>query len=216
MLAALQQDSEEAACEKVVELLRGAAAPQAIWDGLFCGAAELLLCQPGIIALHAVTTTNALHYAYRTSADDTTRRLLLLQDAAFLPMFRRAMRGRGQLREAAIERLEPGSVSANGPKAIDEIFTELGRDRQAAVGKTLAYLQGVGPAEDFMDVARRWLLRKGSDPHDYKFSMAALEDYYHISPGWRDRYLAAGVLQLRGPGDRDSDVVKRARAALPG
>ena len=44
---------------------------------------------------------------YLTSGDDQTRRLLLLQAAAFLPMFRQAMEGRGHLREMAIDRLEP-------------------------------------------------------------------------------------------------------------
>jgi hypothetical protein len=67
-----------------------------------------------------------------------------------------------------------------------------------------------------MDAARRLVLLKGDDPHDYKFSMAALEDYYQVSPAWRDRYLAASVLQLRGSGDRDNELVKPIRESLPG
>ena len=82
-------------------------APQSIWDALFDGAGELLLRQPGIVSLHAVTTTNALHYAYQASGDDQTRRLLLLQNAAFLTLFRGAMGGRGKVGEARIDRLEP-------------------------------------------------------------------------------------------------------------
>jgi hypothetical protein len=78
-------------------LLKGGTAPQSIWDALFCGAAELLLRQPGIVALHALTTTNALHFAYQTTGDDATRRLLMLQNAAFLPMFRAAIEGRGKV-----------------------------------------------------------------------------------------------------------------------
>ena len=216
LLAALRQGAEDAACDVAVQLLRREAAPQSLWDALFCGAAELLLRQPGIVALHAVTTTNALHYAYLTSGDDQTRRLLLLQTAAFLPMFRQAMEGRGHLREMAIDRLEPIPLSGDGSKAVEEIFAEIGRDRQAAAGKTLAYLQAKGSAEDFMETARRLVLLKGNDPHDYKFSVAALEDYYHVSPAWRDRFLAASVLQLRGSGGKDNSLVNRIRAAVQG
>ena len=56
-------------------------APRSLWDALFDGAGELLMRQPGIVSLHAVTTTNALHYAFQASADDRTRKLLLLQGA---------------------------------------------------------------------------------------------------------------------------------------
>jgi len=166
--------------------------------------------------LHAVTTTNALHFAYQTGDDDRTRRLLLLQNAAFLPMFRRAMEGRGPLRELSIDGLQPSATDGGGPKAVDEIFSEVSRDRMAAASKVLAYLGTGGSVTDLMDAARRLIFLKGDDPHDYKFSVAALEDFFHVSPPWRDRYLAAGVLQLRGSGDRDNELVKRTAAALQG
>ena len=44
--------------------------------------------EPGLVALHAVTSTNALHFAYQTCESDETRKMLLLQNAAFLPLFR--------------------------------------------------------------------------------------------------------------------------------
>jgi len=216
LLAALRQGTEDTVCDVAIQLLRREVAPQSLWDAIFCGAAELLLRQPGIVALHAVTTTNALHYAYLTSGDDQSRRLLLLQAAAFLPMFRQAMEGRGHLREMAIDRLEPIPLSGDGSKAVEEIFGEIGRNRQTAAGKTLAYLQAKGSAENFMDTARRLVLLKGNDPHDYKFSVAALEDYYHVSPDWRDRFLAASVLQLRGSGGKDNSLVNRIRSAVQG
>jgi hypothetical protein len=214
LLATLRQGSDEAACAKVVELLRGGAAPQSIWDGLFCGAAELLLRQPGIVALHAVTTTNALHYAFQASEDDTTRRLLLLQNAAFLPLFREAMRGRGELREAAIDQLSAVPLASRGEKAVEDIFATLNADRQAGVGQTLAYLQTQGTVENLMAAGRHLILLKGDDAHDYKFSAAALEDYYHLSPAWRDRYLAACMIRLRGSDEKDNGLIQRVKAAL--
>ena len=216
LLAALRQGGEDATCDVAIQLLRRKAAPQSLWDALFCGAAELLLRQPGIVALHAVTTANALHYAYATSGEDQTRRLLLLQTAAFLPMFRQAMAGRGRLREMALDKLEPVPLSGDNSKAVEEVFAEIGRDRQAAAGKTLAYVRAKGSAEDFLAMARRLVLLKGNDPHDYKFSVAALEDYYHVSPAWRDRFLAASVFQLRGSAGKDNPLVERIRSAVQG
>ncbi len=116
----------------------------------------------------------------------------------------------------AIDKLEPVPLSGDGAKAVEEIFAEIGRDRQAAAGKTLAYLRAKGSAEDFLAAARRLVLVKGNDPHDYKFSVAALEDYYHVSPAWRDRFLAASVLQLRGSAGKDNPLINRIRAAVQG
>jgi hypothetical protein len=55
---------------------------------------------------------------------------------------------------------------------------------------------------------------KGDDAHDYKFSSAVLEDYYHVSPNWRDYYLAANVYKLQTTQRADNDLVQRTRAAL--
>jgi hypothetical protein len=47
-----------------------------------------MLQRPGIVAVHANTSANALHDASRQTRDPQTRRLLLLQAAAFMPLFR--------------------------------------------------------------------------------------------------------------------------------
>ena len=60
-------------------MLNRGTSPQAVWDALFLGAGELLLRQPGIVALHAVTSTNALHYACQITGQ---RRDAPLADAA--------------------------------------------------------------------------------------------------------------------------------------
>lgn len=161
-----------------------------------------------------LTTTNALHFASQTSGDDATRQLLMLQNTAFLPMFREAMAGRGKLSDVAIDRLQPQPVANSGSKAVVEVFTELSVNRMTAVKKALAHLQTTGSAQDLMDTARRLILVKADEPHDYKLSVAVLEDYFAVSPAWRDRYLAASLLRLRSPADQDNKLVARIRAAL--
>jgi hypothetical protein len=214
MLAALRQADENEASEKVVELLNQGIAPQSIWDALLLGAGELLVRQPGIVALHAVTTTNALRYAWDYSASDETRRMLLLQNAAFLPMFRDAMTGRGKVGDQKIDELQPVATSEHEQQAVEEIFSDVGRDRMAAAGKTLAYVNSHANPQAFIDAARVLIFLKGTNAHDYKFSSAVLEDYQHVSPQYRAPFLASSVFNLRGSSGPDNKLVQRTRAAL--
>jgi hypothetical protein len=213
LLQTLRQASTDDASEAVADQLNRGVAPQSIWDALFNSAAELMMRQPGIMAIHAVTTTNALHMAFRTATDDATRRLVLLQNAAFIPMFR----GQPKTKPAtAIDQMAPGALAQTGPSAIDEIFADIARHPDRAARKTLAYLQQQQPPQAFMDAARHELVRKGSNAHDYKFTSAVLEDYAHVSPAWRDRYLAASIFNLYGSEHAGNPLVERIRAALQG
>jgi hypothetical protein len=216
VLQVIHGGSWQDACDVVVEQLQAGVAPQSIWDGLLDGAGELLMRQPGIVGLHTLTTSNALHFAFQTTADDETRKLLLLQNAAFLPMFRGAMTGRGKVGEQRLVELEPQSPEAQGDGALEEIFADVSRDRGQAARKVLGYLEQDGDPLALIDAARRLVFLKGNDSHDYKFSSAVLEDFYHVSPQWRNRFLAASVFNLPGSGDRDNDLVERTRAALQG
>jgi len=210
MLQTLRQASAGESSEKVVELVNRGVALQSIWDALFDGAGELLMREPGIRSLHAVTFTNALHFEWQHCHDDATRRLLLLQGAAFLPLFRGVKEDKG----TRIDDLEPVEPKAVGDQAIDDIFAEVSRDRLTAARKVLAYLKDHPQPKELIDAARVLIFLKGRDSHDYKFSSAVLEDYANVSPAWRNRYLAASVFNLRGSGASDNELVKRTRAAL--
>src|SRR5262249_45455193 len=148
--------------------------------------------QPGIVGLHCVTSVNALHYGYQTSGNDETRRLLTLQTAAFLTMFRGAMLGRGRLAELRLDTLGRQDLARPGPQAIEEIFADVSRDGLSAARKALALVQAepVAGPQALMAAARRLIFTKGRDSHDYKFSSAALEDFYNATPAWRGRFLA--------------------------
>ncbi len=220
LLAVMRQSSPEETSRKVVELLHGGIAPQSIWDASFAGVAELLLRGParqenwfaGIVALHAATTLNALRYAYEACGQDETRRFLLVQSAALAPTFRGGSGGE-ELPEGGIRRLEPEPITA-AKGAAAEIFATVSSDRRLASRKALAYLKGAGSAKELIDSARLLVFLKGQDSHDYKFSSAVLEDYAHVSPEWRDHYLASCMGIFRGSADKDNALVDRTRAAL--
>jgi len=217
MLQTLRTGSNEEASSQAAELINRGIAPQSIFDAFHVASAELLMRQPAIVALHSVTSTNALHYAFQTTANDETRRLLLLQNAAFVTNFRDAVNSRGKVKDVRIDDLAPKDEKQK-PADADQILTELGQDPMSAARNLLANLQRTAgnpaPAEDFMNAARVLIFLKGDDAHDYKFSSAVLEDYYHVSPAWRDTYLASNIFKLCSTADRDNALVERARAAL--
>lgn len=186
---------------------------QQVWDGLFLGAGELLMRQPGIVGLHTLTTLNALRYCSRTTGDANLRHLLRLQAAAFLPMFRDAMKARGKLADVKIDELQPRDE--NGEFTAADVFAELSRDRSKAASTALSVLKADrSKAKELTDEGRRLIFLKGTDSHDYKFSSAVLEDAALISPEWRDRFLAASLFWMKGSGAPDAPLVKRTRAAL--
>jgi len=210
----LRQGTANDACDQVVELLNKGVGPQSIWDAIFVEAGELLMKQPAIVPLHAVTTSNAVYFAYQTTANDETRRLLLLQNAAFITMFREQSKRRGNVADRSIEKLEPKAPEASGEAAVQEIFETLGQNPVSAAEKAMALLKEEGRAKQLIDAARVLVFMKGNDSHDYKFSSAVLEDYEHVSPRWRSTYLASNLFNLRHTRERDNSLVKRIQAAL--
>ena len=65
-----------------------------------------------------------------------------------------------------------------------------------------------------MASGRRLIFSKGNESHDYKYSSAALEDFYNVSPAWRNRFLASTMFYLKGSGGNDTELFRRAQAAI--
>lgn len=212
LLATMRTASAGEASDEVVKLLNKSLDPASVWDGLFLSAGELLARQPGIIGLHTLTSLNALHYAFHTAGEEEARQYVLLQAAAFLTMFRKRMTLRKDL---FLDKLAKVPVERDGKTdGVGEVLDEISSSREKAAGKTLAYLETTKDPDRLMAGVRRLIFSKGTDSHDYKFSSAVLEDYYHIAPAWRARFLASSMFWLRGPGERDNGLVQRTRAAL--
>ena len=211
VLAALRTASADEASAAVVEALNSGVAPQTLLDAFLCFAGELLMRRPGIVALHAVTMSDAMRHCFEASSSNETRRRLLLQNAAFLPLFRGALGAPERLANVRIDEFEPAEQGGT----VEEIFAGVERDRMAAARNTLAYLNAGGEgAAALMTQARRLVFLKGTNSHDYKFSSAVLEDYHNVSPEWRERFLASSMFYLRGASAKDNELVKRIRAAM--
>jgi hypothetical protein len=213
ILKTLRTGSADDLGSAAAALVADGIAPRPVWDGLFLGAGELLMRQPGIVGLHTLTTLNAMHYAHRATGDANLRPLLLLQAAAFLPMFREAMKSRGKVGDAKIDELAERQQSREF--TVRDVYAELGRSKETAASTALTLLRADrSAAKELIDEGRRLIFLKGTDSHDYKFSSSVMEDAAYISPEWRDRFLAASLFWLKGSDAPDAPVVKRTRAAL--
>lgn len=214
--AALYRVSDEEVGAVVVEVLRQGVSPDAVWQVLFNTSAELLMLQPGILPLHAQTTANALHYAYRVCSDEQTQQLMLLQCAAFVAMFR------GMTHAAAtdlnLQELQPLPLDhAVAQTAWDEIFSDLsGGRRLQAARKTLGCLHTQDDAAStLIATARHHLVYNADEAHDYKFAEAMFDSYEQLSdPGWRYRFLSAGMAYFKAPKPHPGPVVQEALELL--
>jgi len=202
------------AAKNAVEILSAGVSAGSVWDGVFVSAGELLMRQPGIVALHGLTTANAVHYIAGQVKDETLRQRLLLQACSFNTLFRDAAQGRGKLARLAVSDVAPLGGVSGGPFTIDEIFADVSSDKLRAARKLYSHLSSGGDSKAVLDAARRLVFQKGSNSHDYKFSSAILEDFAHVSPEFRNQFLALAVFNLKGTSDKDSPLIGRTRAAL--
>src|SRR6185295_15987057 len=109
----------------------------------------------------AMTCTNAMHYAWHRVHSDETRRLLLLQNAALLPLFRGDRKDTG----LHLDALEPLTPAANGDEAVAEIFADVSKDRLTAARKILGYLRDHQSPRPIAEAARGLIFLKGTNSH---------------------------------------------------
>ena len=202
----LRTATPDQAADFVVQLINSGCHADSVYDGIMIAAAEMVSRQAAIVPLHAVTTSNAMRYLYRTVYDERTRKWLLLQNAAFIPHFREAASSRGSLGDMDLLRLDP---AADERSDLDTLFGQIATDPMAAAQSVLNLSQQPSVANQLIGRARELVFLKGNDAHDYKFSSAALEDYYQIDPAWRARYLAGCSYLLHGEGEQTTSLAKR-------
>jgi hypothetical protein len=214
LLEALRTARIEDASQKLLEQLQtGKTQAQGAWDAVHLAAGELIMRQPGILGIHAVTSTNALHYAFRTAVDPETRLLMLLHGVAWMGQFRKTM-SRGEFGTVKITDLQPAKVDADESKAAAETLELVGKDLPGAAARAFALSEKHPEPETYFKLARRLVFRKGADAHRYKYAAAVFEDYASVSPTWRPHMLATSVYYLNGSQDPDSKLMTQALEAV--
>ena len=87
--------------QRIVAAFRDGLGPRTVWDALRLFGSELFMRRPGrsasqgrsaLLPVHAVTVTNAFGHAYRNAKSEQTRRMAILQAAAWLSAMRDDLR----------------------------------------------------------------------------------------------------------------------------
>lgn len=241
LLGLIREGKAEPASALAMKQLRRGVQAQALWDAVHLATAELLIRHKdgwGLASrpLHSNTSTNALHYAFRTATAPATRLLVLLQAVAWATDKTGGDRAGGGLRDLTITDLPVVKVPASSEDAVAEIFAQLPQrhyrwdikerkavlaygtrsDADEACRKVFALAKERPDAVPlFVQTAHGWLCRKASnDTHEYKFLAAILEDVGWVSPEWRPNLLAASVHYFHGEKSPDNLVIQQAREAL--
>ena len=212
LLDTIRTASAEEAAAEAAKLLNAGIAPESLWDAVSLASAELMMRSPGIVAIHATTSANALHYIFGASGDDTTRKLALLQAVGWQPLYR------GRAKPPAspvIDALEPIKPGSSGDDAIGEIFDTVSENKTEAARKAIGYLSQGGTPDAVFAAARRLIFRKGRDSHDYKYGAASWEEcLLTADTKWQAPLVAAAMFNLPGSKTPDSPLMIRAREAV--
>ena len=216
ILGSIRSGRSEDACRVVLQHLQGRhAGGMEVWDAVHLAAGELMMQQPGIYGIHAVTSVSALRYAYETSVDPATRLLMLLQGVGWMCHFRNFMAGRPPgLADIKITEFEPVKTSPKPDEAAEEIFALIATDTPVAAAKAMSFAHNHPEPTAFAQIARRLIFRKGTDAHDYKYAASIFEDYHRVSPRWQPQMLATATYNLRGSTMPDSVIMRRAIEAI--
>ena len=213
LLGPLRDGSTDAACALAVQSLRdGTCEGQAVWDAVHLIASELMMRQPGIAGIHAVTSVNGLRFAYEHTNDPQTKLLMLLQGVGWMGQFRNYMKP-DKDNDLRIDAMVPDDIASNAEEAAESIYAMVSDDRDAAARMAFAYAQK-HDANDLFAMGRRLVFLKSSEHHHLKWPAALFEDYHLASPQYRPQLAATSMYYLRGTGHGDSAAVQRAIAAL--
>ncbi len=217
LLAPLRTAGSEEAQKLVIAALTEGLGPQTVWDGLRLFAAELFLRHPRVekmanrailLPVHAVTVTNAFGYAFRLTTEESTRRILLLQAAAFLALLRDDLSNwiKLSMEGPGIDQL--GAEFKGETVGLEQSYAEY----SAASAKELLD-RNPALAHDFRRDMRTALLHKGVEHHQHKFAAAIWEESLLVDPRWQSRILAPSVTYLN-PNEPDTEFQKRALQVL--
>ncbi len=212
LLAELRASDSASAQKLVVGAFKAGIGPATVWDGLRLYASELFHRRPTAAArrhgpVHGVTEVNAFAYAWRTSRNDATRRLMILQAAAWLPFMRRDLiRFFGDLEGAGLDALGNEKCTA---ASIGNIF-----EQPSPASARILIDRQPEAAPAFLEQMRRHLTERAFQSHQYKYAAAIQEEAALVHPSWASRILAPAITYLPTPRDAQSKVLERSLHAL--
>ena len=195
----LRSATPDQAAVAAKEALSSGLSQASFWEGLRLFAAEQMWRDPGILAVHALTSVNALRHISVRATRPETRAMAILQAASWQVLYRDYLSARPAYDDAlgGIETFEPSADQLD----VTELFDVANADPRSAAG--LAMCASPEDVLELMGAARHWLVRKVREHHDYKYAAALLEEMQLAQPETARRMFAASLGYLRKPQDRD-------------
>lgn len=218
LLRQLRECDAAAAQDLVAGALADGLGPATVWDGLRLYASELLQRRPKSAArrhgpVHGVTEVNAFAHVWRTTANETTKRLMILQAAGWLPLMRRDLeRFFGPQQGPGLDdlgRAASGNAAPNEVPDFVDIFSQ-----PSPEAARLRLDRSPRAAADYLAQLRRHLTERAFQSHQYKYAAAIAEESALAHPRWASRILAPAVTYVPTPNDPDSQVFDRSLHAL--
>jgi len=224
LLRELRGRDPRAAQEVVLQAFTDGLGPQTLWDALRLLASEVFLRRPGrsassgraaLLPVHALTVTDALGHAFLSTKLDGTKRLIVLQAAAWLATVRDAVVETVDLSMAGpgIETL--GTSAGDEPVAGSEPGDLAALVERASPGALRPFLdREPGQAPAYLAHLRRALFRRAQEVHQLKYAAAMQEESRLVHPRWASRVLAPAVDYLANPQDSETEIYRRSVQAL--
>jgi hypothetical protein len=185
-----------------------------VWDAVHLAAAELRMRarrNAAIVGIHAVTSANALHYAYNEASSVASRLLLLLQAAGWMAQFRTWAQSREEsLPDLSLADLAPDAEAA-GP---DEVLSRPASETDKAASEVLHLARDYASRQKFLTGALRLTIPRANEVHYYKYLAAVIEDIPLVSAEWQPHLTAATLYYMKRPDDPEPESISRAREAL--
>ncbi len=214
LLGQIRPANAEEAQRLVIAALKEGLGPQTIWDGLRLFASELFQRHPEtatmrdraiLLPVHALTVTNACGYASRMTRNENTRRILLLQAAAFLASMREDLKRIVQLSMEGPGIDQLGVELAGANPTLEQCFADY-----SAGAARVALDRNPSLAPAFRARMRTALFHKGVEHHQHKYAAAAWEESLLVDPRWQSRILAPAATYLN-PHEADTELFTRSR-----
>ncbi len=217
LLRELRRADREGAQDLVVHAFRDGVGPHTVWDALRLRSAEVFSHRASstpsrreaLLPVHAVTVTGAFGHVWRTSRNDRTRRLMVLQAAAWLADLHAWLEDNDCIADSTAPLDELGAEAKETPETIDALL------EQPSAGRARALLDRRPEQADRL-VARlqRNLIYTAVEHHQHKYAAAFAEEASLAHPRWRSMILAPALPYMPASAEPATELTRRALATL--